>query len=137
MSTSLDTKKIVLALIGLITLGIFVYYFFIRSSTPVTDLVIPADSQVVGQDILVLVDKLSAISIDSSFLTSPLFSNLKDLETPLIPEIQGRLNPFAVFGADSSSNSTSNSSSNSTSKSKSNSSSNTSIPPPPAPPTFF
>lgn len=53
-----------------------------------------------GQDILDLANKLSAMSIDSQLFSSPLFKNLKDFDTPLLPEPQGRPNPFAQIGVD-------------------------------------
>ena len=108
---SQNTKKILFGSMGLIILAVLGYYFLIKSSTPVTDLVISPDGEIVGQDILILVDKLEAISIDSAFLTEGLFVNLKDLATPLTPEAQGRSSPFATIGGES----------------------NTSPPPPPAP----
>lgn len=55
-----------------------------------------------GSDIIDLATKLSNISIDSALFNSPLFKNLKDFDIPLSPEIQGRPNPFASIGYDSS-----------------------------------
>ena len=90
-----------MAVLGLLVLGALGYYFFLRSpDTTVisTDLIVPQEGEVVGQDILVLVDKLKTISIDSSLFSGALFSNLKDEGVILTPESQGRSNPFAIIG---------------------------------------
>ena len=95
-----NIKKILIVSLGLIILGFLGYYFLIRSSTDISSLITPYLSETVGQDILIQVDKLKTISIDSSFLTEGLFNNLKDFSTPLIPESQGRSNPFAPIGVE-------------------------------------
>ena len=100
-SLSPNVKKILIVLGTLIALGFLGYYFLIRSSTSVADLIVSSSGEAIGQDILVLVDKLKTISIDSSFLTGALFTSLKDFGTPLVPESQGRSNPFGSIGSES------------------------------------
>ena len=98
MSISPNIKKILIISLGLLVLGFLGYYFLIKGSTDVSSLITPSQNQTVGQDILVLVDKLKKISIDSSFLSSVLLNNLKDFSIPISSELQGRANPFALVG---------------------------------------
>ena len=102
MSLSPNTKKILIISAVVIIVGFLGYYFLVRTSTPVTDLITSSNGEIVGQDILVLVNKLKTISIDSSFLTSALFTNLKDFAVSLVPEPQVRSNPFGSIGGESS-----------------------------------
>ena len=100
MSLSPNNKKILIASGILLVVGVLGYYFLSGSPTDVGSLLAPSDSQALGQDILILADKLKTISIDSSFLSGALFSNLKDLGVPLNPELQGRSNPFGSLGSE-------------------------------------
>ena len=100
MTLSPNNKKILIASGVLLVVGVLGYYFLSSGSTDVGSLLAPSDGQVLGQDILVLADKLKTVSIDSSFLSGALFSNLKDIGTPLKLESQGRLNPFALIGSE-------------------------------------
>ena len=97
MSLSGNTKKILIGLLVVLIIGFLGYYFIIKSSTPVEDLISSPSDQTVGQDILVLVNKLKTISIDSSFLSSALFTNLKDYRARINPEVKGRTNPFGLI----------------------------------------
>ena len=102
MSAS-NIKKIFIGLAILFTFGALGYYMFLKNPNTILtlDVLIPEENQVAGQDILVLIEKLKAISIDASLFSSTLFTNLKDLQVPLNTEAAGRPNPFAVIGADS------------------------------------
>ena len=96
MSPSL--QKILIGFLTLVLFGAFGYYdLFIKK----TDIPASADlsgTVVVGQDILDLVDKLNMISIDSSLFSGALVSNLKDFSATLLPEQEGRFNPFLPVG---------------------------------------
>lgn len=65
----------------------------------------PNTSPIIGQDIIDLVNTFKTVSIDPTFFSSPLFRNLKDFTVVLSPESQGRSNPFAPIGGDTSASS--------------------------------
>ena len=96
----LKSQKILIGgIILVIILAGALYYFYSGSSSVSVDFLIPEESQSVGQDIIVLVDKLNSISsIDSSLFSSVLFINLRDFSAILTPESQGKPNPFAPIG---------------------------------------
>lgn len=98
--SSPNTKKILIGLGVIILLGGLAYYFLGNSSSVVIDIIAPSDTATVGEDILVLVDKLKAVSIDKSAFSGALFTSLQDYSIPLNPESQGRLNPFAQIGVE-------------------------------------
>ena len=92
-------KMLIGGVVIVITLAGALYYFYSGNSSVPVDLLIPGESQAVGQDIIVLIDKLNSISsIDSSLFSSVLFTNLRDFSAILNPESQGKLNPFAPIG---------------------------------------
>lgn len=59
-----------------------------------------ANSETSSQDISALSEELQKIKIDASLFSSPLFTSLFDFSTPIIPEDQGRPNPFNKIGTD-------------------------------------
>ena len=97
MNTSI-THKLIILVIALVLIGFLTYNFF---TVPPTIPIVPggkAHSEIVGADILALVKKLNAISFDSSLFSSNSFTFLRDFSVSLIPEPQGRPNPFAPIG---------------------------------------
>ena len=84
----------VLAFILVVSIG---YYLYSKNQS-VVSIITPAETEGVGNDILALVEKLKTVSIDSSFLSSPLFTSLMDFKTALVPEAVGRSNPFSTIG---------------------------------------
>ena len=108
MNLSPKNKKILIAVVALLVLGGAGYYFFSQGSLSApTDFIVPSSDTPVGQDVLVLIDKLKGISIDSSFFAGAMFSALRDFTTKVIPEPQGKDNPFQAIGAETSPVSTS------------------------------
>jgi hypothetical protein len=87
----LQNKKIIILFI-ICCVGVFGYFTFFNS--PTSDEKTGGSNQLVGQDILDLVQSLQRVSIDPSLFSGPFFKNLKDFTTPVIPEEQGRTNPF-------------------------------------------
>lgn len=63
------------------------------------------NSETTSQDITALSDELKKIKIDASIFSSVLFTSLFDFSTPIIPEDQGRINPFDKIGSDIAKNS--------------------------------
>lgn len=96
MNVTPSLQKLVVALVILGFLG-YVVYTTIFSSEPV---VVTEGVQVesVGQDILVLADKLNNIKIEKNIFSSPLFTNLIDTTVPINEEEKGRVNPFSKIG---------------------------------------
>ena len=96
---SSSMQKIIILIGVMILLILFVYSLFFSKSGDV-NIVIDPNKEVVGEDILVLVEKLKKISINKSIFASVLFTNLKDYSAVLFPEQKGRPNPFAFVGQD-------------------------------------
>lgn len=92
-------QKIIIGLVTVLLIGFFGYKMFIRSSGVVEVFGSPAVEET-GQDVLTLVGKLNAISIDQNIFSGPLFQNLKDFTEVISPELKGRPNPFATIGSD-------------------------------------
>ena len=88
------TQKLIVILITLGLIGFLVYSVFISPAAPNGNTEQGA-SGVVGEDILSLVAKLNTLSFDPSLFKSALFTGLLDFSIPLVPEQQGRDNPFA------------------------------------------
>jgi hypothetical protein len=106
----LSQKNIIIGIVCLVALSVLIYMFFIKSddNLVVVDVItaqnagISANSGAVGQDIILLVDKFEAVSIDTSLFSSSLFNSLKDFSVTVSPESQGRKNPFILVGVESS-----------------------------------
>jgi hypothetical protein len=98
--SSLNTKNIIIGLLALLAIGGAVYYFFFNNSAPtvVTDSLAPSATELASQDIIVMVEKLKTVSIESSLFSEPIFTSLRDFSVPLLQENQGRLNPFSRIG---------------------------------------
>src|SRR3990167_7153228 len=94
-----STQKLLITMTILLALGFFGYEMFWKNPKHLAE---SADSsaEIVGEDILILVEKLRAVSIDQSIFSSILFKSLKDSSTAIISESKGRLNPFATIGAE-------------------------------------
>ncbi len=99
MTLSPTEKKLVWALVIIAVIGIG-YDIFANSSSSPAPTADTSTTAPVGQDILALVEKLKVISIDPSIFSSSLFTSLKDSETPLTPETEGRADPFSLIGVD-------------------------------------
>jgi hypothetical protein len=100
---SQSLQKIIIIALTLFVVAFVGYRLFTMTpdASLSTDLSSPT-TEVAGQDILTLVEKLKLITIDESVFSSPTFSNLKDFSSEITPEAQGRVNPFAGIGNDSS-----------------------------------
>ncbi len=99
-------KTFIIVGIVFLSFGLVVYRIFISPSVPVVvsqeaSTGVPTDIESAGNTILALVEKMRSISIDVAFFESPLFTNLRDTSNPVLPEPQGRPNPFESIGGDS------------------------------------
>lgn len=91
---------VVVVLLLLVFLG---YKTYTREPEILVADTILSDTDRAGQEIIALVDKLNTVSIDQDLFSSELFNNLKDFSQAIYPEVRGRVNPFALIGADGSS----------------------------------
>ncbi len=93
------TQKLLVAIVCLLVLAFLGYRLY---TAPASEEVASVNftTEAASQDILTLVEKLEAISIDKSVFSSPIFTSLVDFTVPLLPEAQGRSNPFAPIGSD-------------------------------------
>ncbi len=103
MSAGIIKSFIILGII-FCSFGLVIYKIFISPTVTVAptsqDTAVVVDTNDPGQVILNLVEKMKSISIDLAFFTSPLFINLRDTSNPILPEEQGRQNPFESIGGD-------------------------------------
>ena len=93
-------QKILSSLVAIILIWFLGYNMFIKDSDIKVNLDGSSTTDLVGQDILVLVEKLKTISIDQNVFSGPMFSNLRDFTQVVSPEPQGKVNPFALIGSD-------------------------------------
>ena len=100
-----------MALVILAIAGFIIYKsFFDGSSGDVTAFgggEATTTMSVEGNDIVNMVSEINTININPGLFSSPLFSGLVDFSVSLLPEPQGRSNPFADIGNDSGSVATS------------------------------
>ncbi|OHA93248.1 MAG: hypothetical protein A3H52_01065 [Candidatus Zambryskibacteria bacterium RIFCSPLOWO2_02_FULL_39_26] len=97
---SLKNKNILVPILILLALAVMAYFYYRGGDTEMISLDQSADTGPLGQDILILAEKLNILSIDASVFSSVLFTTLVDWSLPLLPEPQGRANPFALIGTD-------------------------------------
>lgn len=98
MNVSPSTQKVVMSVI-LLAIVAYVGFTTIFGESEVSgeDVVLPPS---VGQDILILADKLNSIVINKEVFSSPLFTSLVDTSSVVIEEPSGRPNPFLPIGND-------------------------------------
>lgn len=53
------------------------------------------EREIIGKDLLVVLEKIESIKLDESIFTDPAFVSLQDYSITLVPETAGRINPFA------------------------------------------
>ena len=97
---SLKNKNILVPILILLALAVMAYFYYRGGDTEMISLDQSADTGPLGQDILILAEKLNILSIDASVFSSVLFTTLVDWSLPLLSESQGRTNPFALIGTD-------------------------------------
>jgi len=94
-------QKIILSVVILAIFGYVVFNTLTSIEVPVSSDGTPIVTDLVGQDILILADKLETINIDRAIFSSPLFKSLKDNSVVVVEEQKGRVNPFSQIGVDS------------------------------------
>ncbi len=96
----MNIKKTTFGII-ILTVTLFGFSNFANSANKDALLVSESiSSGVVGNDLLVLLLELKALSLESEIFTDEAFINLKDFSTEIRPQPVGRNNPFASLGVD-------------------------------------
>ncbi len=101
MSQKIKQIIIVIVIVGI---SFFGFKMFFTSDTP-AGVSLSVDSSgdtyfSAGQEILLLLEQLSNISLDNSIFSNQIFLSLVSFERPLDPQIEGRPNPFLPIGRD-------------------------------------
>lgn len=96
MQPSIRQKILSIILLLVLSAAAFYYYRIYGGSIgKVTEIIKAENTAPVGEDILVLVQKLNYVNIDDSIFSSPMFSYLKDYTVLVNVEDKSRPNPFA------------------------------------------
>jgi len=85
-------------LIAILVILIGAYWFFFTGKSQELPLTASAPADPAEQRFIDLAGKLNSISFDADFFNDPRFLSLQSLATPILPEVQGRLDPFAPIG---------------------------------------
>lgn len=93
------SQKIIASILVLVVLAGIGYFIFTSVEIPVADVEL-SEQDVLGQEIIILANKVENISFDQSVFASAVFASLKDYQLPLDPEVQGRNNPFGIIGTE-------------------------------------
>jgi hypothetical protein len=82
---------------GIVLLGAIYYYGFYNrdSGSAVVNSDVTASAAEIS--FITLVGQIDPITFDVSILSNPRFAALQDIRTAVLPEAQGRKDPFAVF----------------------------------------
>lgn len=85
-----------------------VYFFVFRNSEPPVsydEFGNPVSAQVVGADLVGLLEQISSVTLSDSLFKKKAFINLKDYSTTLPQFPKGRTNPFDAIGRSASASS--------------------------------
>lgn len=92
-----SSKNSWLIITVIIVLSITVYYLFFAGSAPASNSLLQAqpEGELVGAQVLSLLNQIQSLRIDSTFFQSPAYQSLVDYTVPIPAENVGRANPFA------------------------------------------
>ena len=94
-------RKIIMIAILAILVFSALYFFVFNKKAPITVLDQfgnPVEAQVVGQDLVDLLNQIQAVTLDESLFRNPAFIHLTDYSIVLPEEPRGRQNPFDTIG---------------------------------------
>jgi len=97
---SLKRQKILLGILGIVVLAAGFYYSNLWRSSEVLTAITSTETTVVGEDLIILVNKLQNVKIEPAIFQDKLFMSLVDFSVPVNPENLSRPNPFAPIGSD-------------------------------------
>lgn len=85
-----------LSIAGVVLLGFAAYTFLTRGT--VDDGLVTEQTAPVGQEVIRLLNELSAIHIDKTVIQSQAYQSLVDYSVPVAAEPVGKTNPFGAIG---------------------------------------
>mgnify|MGYP003418772689 CR=1 FL=1 len=106
MNVTPSTQKMIVSLAIVLLLGYIVYSTLTVEVSGTVGLDGQTIEAPVGQDILILSDKLESVNINKEVFSSEVFRSLVDISVQVSTESKGRVNPFAEIGNDGSTLST-------------------------------
>lgn len=94
------TRKnlLTIAAAAVVILGAFYYFFFVAQSSDETVLTSDAPASEAEVSFISLVGQLDPIEFDTRILDDQRFQALVDIRTEVVPEPQGRTDPFGPLG---------------------------------------
>ena len=87
-----------IACAAIVLAGGFYYFFFVASSSDDTVLSADAPASAAEVSFISLVSQLGSIEFDTRILEDARFKALVDIRTEVVPEPQGRTDPFGPLG---------------------------------------
>jgi len=101
MDSTSNTKKILVILFTIIIIVFAVYFFLFKPAPPpevsFDEFGIPVQTQVVGEDLISLLEELQSVRFDSGFFRTATFQSLNDYYIDLPSQPQGKSNPFGAI----------------------------------------
>ncbi len=96
-----NTTNLIIAAVILILIGLAGYWYANRdqSSADLLTSTTASSSNSVDGDLLIALNELKHINLDSSIFTSPVWLSLSDFSQPIPAQSAGRPNPFAPLDA--------------------------------------
>ena len=102
MNVTPKIQKLIMTLLIVLALGYVAYStIFTQEEVVLVEGELPVKA-VIGQDLIILSEKLKNVNIDKNIFSSTLFTSLVDISVGVSAESQGRPNPFLPIGVDSS-----------------------------------
>lgn len=95
MQTSRSKILSFVLVIVLIIAGVYYYRKYSGSLTQVASLVTQENTPPVGEDLLILIQKLDYVKIDNDILASAVFTSLVDTSVSISEEEKSKSDPFA------------------------------------------
>lgn len=97
MNSTKSNKKAIYVLGGAIVVLALVYFYFKGSSPISSDLLVAntAADDAASQRVLVLLNQIRSLHIDSTFFNNPAYQSLHDISVIVPAQNVGRDNPFA------------------------------------------
>ncbi len=80
---------------GIVVLGVVVYFVWMRPNTDPNVSIESGPTSVAQATFLSLAAQLEPVAFDASILSDSRFQALVDLKTVIVPETEGRTDPFA------------------------------------------
>lgn len=98
----INKNKKILIVIAIVVLAFIFYSVFLKpdagNNMAVVSLAGSSGSFTVGRDIITLLADLKSINLSGELFNGNVFRSLEDFSVPIVPEPQGRINPFAPIG---------------------------------------